>query len=303
MKAIVVGFGSIGKRHERLLKKLGHEVALVSRRTIKGRRTYSSILQAVADWDPEYVVVASRTSEHLEDVVALVNAGYSGKVLIEKPLFAKVHKIPTLGFSDVFVGYNMRFHPLVRRFRELTLEIPIHAVHAYVGQHLSEWRPETDYRQGYSADRKQGGGVLRDLSHELDYLNWCLGGWKRLTASGGQFSQLEIKSDDVFSILFETSSCPVVSVHLNYLDSLPKRKISVLTDKGSIHVDIIAGTLAFWNGIETFKTEWDDVYIAQHQAVVDRDKSVICSLKEGMEVVFMIRAAEKAAAEKIWVAR
>lgn len=302
MKAAVIGYGSIGMRHARILKDMGHEVAVVSRREVGADRTFSTVIQAVDEWEPKYVVVASRTGEHLENVASLAATGYSGKVLIEKPLFDKVHEMPEHGFSDTFVGYNMRFDPVVRRFRELMAETPPHAVHAHAGQRLSEMRPDADYREGYSADRNQGGGVLRDLSHELDYLNWILGGWQRLTATGGHYSQLEITSDDVFSILFETANCAAVSVHVNYLDNPPKREITALTDKGSIHADLIAGTIITRDGTEVFKTERDDTFIAQHQAVLDGDESVICTLEEGMEVMRMIEAAETAAAEKMWVA-
>ena len=112
-----------------------------------------------------------------------------------------------------------------------------------------------------------------------------------------------IDSDDVFSVLIETANCAAVSVQLNYLDSPPKREITALTNKGSIHADLIAGTIITWNGTEVFKTERDVSYIDQHQAIMDGDESVVCSLEEGMGVMGMIEAAEKAVAGKVWVER
>ncbi len=235
----------------------------------------------------------------LERFAALAGAGFKGKVLLEKPLFHKAGGIPGHSFSGAYVAYNLRFHPVIRRLKEIAQSATVHAAHAYVGQHISQWRPDTDYRHGYSARKSEGGGVLRDLSHELDYLNWILGGWKQLTAAGGHFSDLEIDSDDIFSILLETENCPVATVQMNYLDAAPRREVILLTDKGSFHADLIAGRV----NSERLKTGIDDTVIAEHKAVLGNDESVICSLEEGMEVLHMIEAAEKAAHEKIWVSR
>jgi hypothetical protein len=60
-------------------------------------------------------------------------------------------------------------------------------VSAYVGQDLRDWRPGRDHRTTASATQQAGGGVLRDLSHELDYLLWLFGPWQRVAALGGAY--------------------------------------------------------------------------------------------------------------------
>lgn len=289
-------------RHARLLVDLGLEVAVVSRRSVKARKAYRTIPDAVADWAPDYVVVASRTNEHRQDMAVLAANGFRGTVLMEKPLFDQGDHAPEHAFKRVFVGYNLRFHPVVRRFKEILDGTTPYAVHAYVGQSLSDWRSGSDYRKGYSGAKSQGGGVLRDLSHELDFLNWILGGWKCLTASGGKFSQLEIDSDDVFSVLFEARRCPVVTVQMNYLDSVFHRQLVALTDKGSLRADIARGTIEFRETTEHFNMTRDDTYIAEHEAVLSGDTDTLCSLEEGRDVMRMIAAAETAAREQTWVA-
>jgi len=302
MKALVIGYGSIGQRHARLLDDLGLDVAVVSRRDVDTAPLYGAISEAMSDWNPDYVVVASRTHEHRGDFEALATSGFQGTVLMEKPLFDRSDEVPACKFSQFFVAYNLRFHPVIDRFRELLIETNPYAVHAYVGQYLPDWRPDADYRQGYSAIKKMGGGVLRDLSHELDALNWMLGGWTRMTALGGHFSHLEIDSDDVFSVLFETNRCPVASVQMNYLDSTLNRSIVALTDQGTIRADMVSCTVEFGGKIETFKVNRDDTYIAQHQAVLDGGNDILCTLDQGLDVMRMIDAAEVAAIDKIWVA-
>ena len=302
MKALVIGYGSIGQRHARLLQDLGLETAVVSRRAVDAGNLYTAIPEAVADWAPEYAVIASRTHEHRDDFKALAESSFKGTVLMEKPLFDRGCEVPGHDFKNVFVAYNLRFHPVVARFRDLLSETKPYAVHAYVGQYLPDWRPDADYRKGYSAIKAQGGGVLRDLSHELDALNWMLGGWTRMTALGGRVSELEIDSDDVFSILLETNRCPVASIQMNYLDSTLNRTIIALTDRGTIRADLVTGTVEFDGNTETFSAGRDDTYIAQHRGALNGEDGILCTLNQGLDVMRMIDAAEASVAEKKWVA-
>ena len=303
MRALVVGYGSIGARHAGLLGSLGLDVAVVSRQPVKVSHRYGTIPEALDHWTPDYVVVASRTHEHLEDFSVLAHEGFTGTLLVEKPLFHKDCETPAHAFKDVFIAYNLRFHPVVRRVADILREESVFAIHAYVGQHLTTWHPETDYRRGYSASKVLGGGVLRDLSHELDYLNWMLGGWRRLTAAGGHFSHLEIDSDDVFSLLLETERCPVATVQMNYLDSTVHREIVALTSAGTVRADLVAGTVSVHGHTDHFTVRRDDTYSAQHQAILSGEKATACLLEEGRDVVRMIAAAERAAAEGVWVSR
>ncbi len=302
MKAVVVGFGSIGMRHARLLNGLGLDVAVVSRRQVEAKTVYPTIAAAVADFAPDYAVVASRTHEHRDDVTALTLAGFKGTVLVEKPLFNRMHKLPPNIFKRVFVAYNLRFHPVVRRLKNLLDDATPYAVHAYVGHDLSASRPDHDYRKNFRARKAEGGGVLRDLSHELDYLTWILGPWTRLTAAGGHVSRLEMDSDDAFSVLFATRRCSVVTLNMNFLDSTLRRRVLALTDKGSILADLVAGTVEFRGNTKSFEIGPDDTYIAEHKAALAGDAGTLCTLTEGLAVVGFIDAVETAAARREWAA-
>ena len=301
MRALVVGYGASGARHARLLEGLGHEIAVVSRRKVEAARVHRTVAEAIADFAPAYAVVASRTDEHSGDVAALADAGFRGMVLVEKPLFERAQALPENDFAGVFVAYNLRFHPALRRFKEILDQARPYAVHAYVGHDLSKWWPDKDYRMNFRAKRAEGGGALRDLSHELDYLNWMLGSWTRLTALGGHVSRLETDSDDVFSLLFETRRCPVVSAQLNYLDSTLRREVLALTDKGTLRADLVAGSVEFAGDTESFDVDRDHTFAAEHRAALAGGGD-LCTVDEGLAVVRMVEAAERAAAGHQWIA-
>jgi len=304
LKALVIGYGSIGQRHARLLAELGCQVAVMSRRSIEFSSCYSDLSKALACWQPDYVVVANRTSEHHQTIEALVQYGFQGRVLMEKPLFDQPSELSAHAFSQAAVAYNLRCHPILKRLKALLNDsINLVTANIYVGSYLPDWRPNADYRLSYSAKNSMGGGVLRDLSHELDYVLWFFGTWRKLTASGGRLSSLEIESDDVYSLLMETKRCPMVSIHMNYLDRVPCREIFVNTYHHTVRADLVKNTLEI-NGVqEAFNVARDDTYRAQHQAMLNGDIEGLCTLREAMETLFTIEAAERAALSHTWIER
>jgi len=303
MKVLVIGFGSIGARHCRILKELGHSVSVVSQHGTSEYPCYTDIEVALSRGRPEYVIVANRTHQHFDALSQLVECGFSGTVLVEKPLFYKNKKLPQNSFQNIFVAYNLRFHPLFQRLQSLLDGQSIITAHAYVGQYLPDWRPGQDYRKGYSVRKAEGGGVLNDLSHELDYLNWILGGWSSVVAVGGHFSQLAGDSDDVVGLLITMKKCPVTMIHLNYLDRVLRREVVINTSTHTYSVDLAHGSLRVDEQTETYVMERDDTYRAEHLAVMNRDHSSLCSFSQGMDVVELICGAEKSMIKKSWVKR
>ncbi len=299
--ALVVGMGSIGRRHARLLGDLGLDVAAVSRRDGVATRCYSTLAAALAQERPGYVVIANETAAHRQTLAALAELGFAGTVLVEKPLFERPQKLPENRFSGLFVGYNLRFHPVLREMARLLAEEPAISAQVYVGQYLPDWRPGRDYRTTASASRAAGGGVLRDLSHELDYMTWLFGPCLRVAALGGRFGDLAIETDDVQGLLLAFARCPVVTAQLNYLDRQGGRDIVVNTARRTLRADLVTGTLRVDGEEKHFAIERDDTYRAQHQAALGNRRDGLCTAAEGAAVLDLIAAAETAAATGRWV--
>lgn len=300
VNVIVVGAGSIGSRHQKILRQLGHEVLIVSSRSPDAK--FKTLKDALEEIQTEYVVVANSTSQHFETYSTLLEKKFSGRVLIEKPIFGQSHKLANNKFSISAVGYNLRFHPAIQWLRDNLSKVgTICSADLYVGQYLPNWRPDSDYRISSSALKLAGGGVLRDLSHELDLVQNFFGDWQRLTAIGGKLSNLDISTEDTFSILMQTKNCTVVSVHLNYLDRIKQRNITINGNNGTIDIDLIANSAKINDDQVKFSVEPDHTYIAQHQAVISGNSQDLCSLEAGLELVKTIEAIEKSARKQKWV--
>lgn len=119
LKVLVIGCGSIGQRHARLLTELGCQVAVVSHRSIDFVPHYFDLTQALFNWQPQYVVVANRTSEHCQTIESLVHHGFKGRLLVEKPILDRTSMFPDNNFSLSAVAYNLRCHPLLAKLKSL----------------------------------------------------------------------------------------------------------------------------------------------------------------------------------------
>lgn len=301
---LVIGYGSIGSKHCKLLAKQGHEIAVVSQREDCPFLCFTDIFTALKKFSAEIIIVSNRTVDHVSALQSIGRLQFGGLVLVEKPLFDKLSRVEAIiELPQIFIAYNLRFHPIVQRIKHLLQDRVIYSAQFYVGQYLPTWRPGSDYRKGYSSFKSQGGGVLRDLSHELDMAQWIAGRWKRVAALGGKFSDLEIDSEDLFSLLIETERSPIVSIQVNYLDRCSRREIVINADGVSIKADLIAQSLTINDTVASFKVDKDETYLKQLEAMVQGNYTDMCSYLDGLEVVNLIEASEKAAKEKIWISR
>jgi predicted dehydrogenase len=296
-RAVVIGLGSIGTRHARVLRELGLDVATVSRRD---GGDFNSIAGAVTAAHPEYVVVATETAHHAACLGELAQAGFRGSVLVEKPLFSKGIPVPDYPFARISVGYNLRFHPVMTALADKVRGRDAITVSAYVGQDIRDWRPGRDHRATASATADAGGGVLRDLSHELDYLLWLFGPWHRVAALGGCSGARNIEVDDHFDLLLDMQRAPAVQVHMDYLDRQGIRRIRVNLDDETIEADLVDGRLTVNGKATDHSSARDQSYRDMHCAAV-KGESPICSLPEALAVMHLIDASERALHSRSWI--
>ncbi len=300
--AVIVGYGSIGARHASVLRETGCRVGVVSRRErpVADLPCHPDLASALDAEAPDYVVIANETAMHRETLEELTRSGFDGRVLVEKPLFAEPAPIPEHRFALCAVGYNLRFHAVLLALRDAIATERVVSAHVYCGQYLPDWRPHTNWRASYSADRTRGGGVLRDLSHELDYLTWLFGGWSRVTATQGNTGILGIDADDCRCLLVQLERCEAATVQLNYLDRPGRREIIVNGGAHTWRADL--GTYVLeCDGVGTaFSVDRNDSYRAMHHAMLSGDRDRLCTFEEGARVVDFIAAIERAAASHAW---
>jgi predicted dehydrogenase len=239
--ALVVGSGSAGQRHRRVLSAMCCEVFTVSRRP--GMGEFTTIAQALSAFEPAIAVVATETADHARVLAELASHKCQARILVEKPLFGACAGTPLSGLGEVRIGFPLRQHASLRRLKEEINGQKIVSAQIYCGQYLPDWRPDRDHRDTYSSDRAKGGGVLHDLSHELDYALWLFGACTRLDSLGGTFGTLGIKADDSWAVLARFERCPMATLQINYLFRPLRRDCVIVTADHSYVLDLRGHTL------------------------------------------------------------
>lgn len=301
---LIIGYGSIGRRHAEVLSAMGKRVAVVSKHAEKvdGCTVYNSVRNAFVAENYDYVVISNATADHSKTLKEIFRYITPQTIcFVEKPLFASLKEYVDFEDKKIVCGYVLRSHPLLRRVKDILQGKKIYSCRACCGQYLPMWRPGIDYTKCYSAQKESGGGVLRDLSHELDYMLMLCGNWKRVAAIGGKFSGLQISSDDQFGILFESDLCPLCICQIDYLSRNIHRDIFVEYEGGSLHLDFIAGKLYNNGSEECIKLERNELFRIMHSELLKYDLSYFSDARNAYEILRFLDAIEKASERNIWI--
>jgi len=177
-------------------------------------------------------LICNPTSLHLETAKKAPGL----PLFIEKPLSHNLDGIDRLQ-GKILVGYCLRFDQSLRQFKEKITGKKITKVKIVCQSWLPDWRPDKDYRQSYSAKKALGGGVLLDLSHEIDYALWFFGPVKKVTAKLRMAPELEIETEAIADLKLGFISGVTADIHLSYASRKAERYCEVVTDSGTLRWD------------------------------------------------------------------
>lgn len=288
-KILIIGYGSIGKRHAKILSKLEvvSEIRLLTKQKNVKFKTVKNFNE-VKKFNPDYIIISNETYFHIKTLKKIERIFSNKKILIEKPLSHRVSNfVPKK--NKVWIGYNMRFNPIVKYLRKNLRNKKIYFVNAFCNSYLPHWRKNRKYQNIYSADYKKGGGVELDLSHEIDYVIWIFGDLSKNFIFKSKISKLKIKSNDIFIMAGKTKSKTQILVNLNYFTLKPVRKIFVSAENASYQADFKKNYLKIFTGkkskIYNFKNlDYDYTYREMHKEILNNTYVNLCSFKEGMKI-------------------
>ena len=321
MRVLMIGTGSIGRRHMASLRQIDASITFdVLREPGRGtdlsglgEATLSRSIGEALDKRPALMVVASPSALHLRHVLAAIDSGTP--FYIEKPVVAAAGDLAVLegrvargGLPVNMVGCNLRHLPSLQALRRLVASGRLGRIvraDFEAGQWLPDWRPAQDYRRGYSASRAMGGGVMFDLIHEIDAVLWLLGGFTRVEALAGHTSRLEIDADDCACLLLGRAGGPFVTVRLDYVSRRPVRRYTLVGDEGTATWDLRAGTLtlAMPDAVEPLETGPDAYDVALTYPAAMREMLAAIAerrpssqpIEEGLRAVAVALAATSSA--------
>ncbi len=326
MRLLIVGFGSIARRHLRQLKAIdpAFEVAVLRQKTSSAdlgefqplvNRVFLNEAEAM-DWQPKAVLVTNPSPFHMPTAINFARIG--SHLFVEKPLsddddgLDELQQIVMEKKLVLQVGYVLRFMKpflAIKDFIDAGRMGRIFSLRAAVGQTLKAWRTGKDHRRSVSALAELGGGVVLELSHELDYALWFLGGASRVQALTATVGDLGVAVEDIAEIQLGFKSGAVGNIHLDMFDHARNRYCRIVGEKGTLvwsleddyKVRFFDVATQQWSLIWDGVFNYEDMFKAQMEhffACVSAGRIPCVSMTEGRRVLELALAVKRSASQR-----
>ena len=303
MKALIVGFGSIGQRHGKNLEKMNIDFSAYDIETCFSNMSLEKAMQG-----KDAILVCTPPSTHIEIALKAVKAGKH--VFIEKPLSNDVKGIDELmkvakeKQLTVMVGYQMRLLEDLHYIKFLLGEKKIGSVmsvKAEFGHYLPYWRPNLDYTKNYTSRNDLGGGILLDSSHEIDYLISIFGDIEEVFCNSGKISDLKVDVEDTVDILLKFKNGIFGNVHLDFTNRVYSRFCKIIGTEGTMIWDVKEHMIVILKEKEKQRRRivWqDNVYldeIEQFLTCIKLKKQPLSNLDTAKKTLDVVLACKKSA--------
>ena len=291
-KILIIGFGSIGRRHASILNKFKNvgEIFILTKQKSYNYKNIKT-LQEIKFINPDYILICSKTSDHYEHL-KFIEKNFKNKiVLVEKPLFEKFKNFVVRN-NKVFIGYNLRYHPVIQFIKDYVKNKKIFSINVSCSSYLPYWRKNINYSLSNSAKKIYGGGALLELSHELDYVQWIFKKIKKINyVRIKKISNLKIDSEDYVSIIGKTDLANFI-IDLNYFSLYAQRLVIINGNNFSLKGDLIKNSVEIFKKrkkkIIKFKIDKNYTYNEQHKFLLSNNYKNSCSYIQGTKLMSLV---------------
>jgi UDP-N-acetylglucosamine 3-dehydrogenase len=306
MKTILlIGCGSIGQRHARLLSER-KDVRLWACDSVpanlelleanaKAEKRFTNFQEGLRE-KPDLVWVCTPESSHAPISIAALENG--AHVFCEKPLAntldagKQIQKAVHNSQKVFAVGYTFRYTKVFKTIKNL---IDQKAAGNIVGAQVCLGSYETLRRAKTDSYVKQPWGLLLTYTHEIDYLRCFLGPVRNVAGFQATLGQMEKKADpNVIGSVFQFQPGSIATVFLDYVQDPSYRSISLIGDKGKISFVNKSPNLEVFK-YDTGQTDLIDIaqnpdepYIAEHNEffkAVENQSAAIVDVDDACETL------------------
>lgn len=241
LQVLVIGRGSVGQRHYNNVKALGYSCQLVS-----WRELHEDGLRYLLNQCPNIRAVFVCTATNIRMEILRLCHSANIPFYCEKPLVYRPQDLEEIyGWEPDYlarcaVGYMMRYHPAVQFLKcdvDLTsFQMPL-VVSLNAGSDVSRWRNNWEFSKSYAA-ASAGGGVLLDLSHEIDLAIFLFG--SLYLGNVRSYEHHALSNVDIKSMIDLYRRDVFVDVNVDYLAYPPVRTITIQCPDKRMIIDLVA---------------------------------------------------------------
>ena len=296
-KILIIGSGSISNKHFSTIKNLRYKIKIKKISSRKFEKLNNFEFKKIKRLKPELIIICSPATKHINNLKRIEENFKNIKVLIEKPVFEKNYKMKKKLKNKYYVGYNLRFHPVIVFLKNFLNKKKVFSINIISHSYLPDWR-KINYKDSVSAKKKLGGGVLLELSHELDYVNWIFKKIKILFSYNSRISNLDINTDDILSVIAKVRKDALLNLNINFFSKIPNRTIKIDGNKFSLNADLIKNKIMIIKDkkkqIKKFSNfNIKDTYKLQCLDIIQGKHSKICTLNQSLNLMKLLETIKK----------
>lgn len=299
---LIIGFGSIGQRHYRNIKKLFKNKVefVILRKNFKTpiltkynkpkkiQKIKNKNLKIIKKLDKEVLennkiysaFICNPSSLHIDFAIKLIKNNIN--TFVEKPLSNNLKKVQQLealikkSKSVNMVGYQMRFNPIInylKKQKNFENKIGhINFVQIDHGESVKEFHSWEKYENSYTSKKKLGGGVTLSQIHELEYFKFLFNGYNITKAKSiiDKTSNFKLDVDDSSSHLFllkRKNKKIICNLNLNFYETPKNRVIKFIGNKGKLIADLNKNIIKIYSNKKVYKKKFlfkrNDIFISE----------------------------------------
>ena len=299
---VIVGTGNIAFKHASIVRKLypkksislyNYRKKVFSKKDISDYKI-SNIFNSILDENDEvipnnigsFAIIASPASHHIKH--SSIFAKKKFHILLEKPLMSENTLLNNLT-RDLkrnnlisHVAYNMQFLSCMIMLKKILMKKlygnPLHCNITALTNFI-KWRPNKNFKKTVTASRSLGGGVVNELSHEIDYMKYLFGYPISYEFSCNKSNKLKLDIEDSCNSRFLYKNM-IVNISLDILSSIDKRTCCIQFEHAFVLLNIQKNIIQVFKDNEIYKTynfdkNMQDTYIDQIKHFVKRIKNNI----------------------------
>lgn len=241
---LVIGSGSIAKKHINNLLSLKYNVYVYSRENVNFFKRNKNIFRIVnLNNLPKiyFAIVANKTNEHLKTLEFLVNNKIN--IYCEKPIYFKKFNFKKIGEKIkknkliFFMGYQLLNDSKVLYVKNKLSNVKVRSFQASVGHNFEKWRVSGVRKKSYFSRTSLGGGVIFELIHEINLINYLFGKISNIKTIKSK--SVKFKCEDIAVSIIKTKKKIVGTLYQDMFSKTLFRNIKIFAKNKMIEIDFV----------------------------------------------------------------
>jgi len=316
-KVLVVGLGSIGLRHARLLSErddIDLSICEMIEETRKRAVSILSDIKLIAYRDladalrekPDVAFICVPDKFHVSAGLQAIESG--ADIFVEKPVSDSIETAKSLvaaaGKLKKFmqVGYMLRLDEGLKRMKSLVENGDLGNLvggRAMIGTYITLLNAKGNDRE------LNRNSLIGDYTHELDFIRWFFGNVIEIKAMSSRIGKIEKRPDpNIVQMLLKMENEALVQVHMDYIQFPQRRIFEIYGDKGTLSYDFMTGEIRRFHSqkehvwedmsVTPIMERWDDLFRKEHEVFFNRRLAGMHPFVSGEDGLHVLELAKKA---------